>query len=635
MRQTWHVSPSDEQQDSESDQENQRRTTESPGSAGSSGEQLFSKTRYDTSRHDESFQPRDIATNADSCTEPTVAEDRKYLQALLLPTRAVSYPNSRPASVDDISRKLGANRVWGDGNEVMQGKVFAHSLTLLDKQLAPKKALLIAQRVALSVARDKKSGSDGSIGLADLHRWLSSSQPRVSSSTAIRNNDSNTVVDRVRARLLQRIANSNGGNNGVQATTKDTVAVSHVGLNGLQRSLKLIDTNGDKRLSKDELQVGLRRFGVDVTFHELDYLFALFDADRSGCISVDEFLVGMRGEISPRRLVFVSMAFDLLDADHDGSVTLQELASAYDASKHPDVLSGKLTPHEALALFAAQWESEKEKDGVVTKHEFEEYYKNLSASIDSDDYFELMMRNAWHISGGEGVCANSTNRRVLVTQTDNTQSVEEISNDLGLQSSDYDAVHARLRQQGVAVATRGNNNNPVVELHGAAPETVTRKVRCNADVFRAPGVATNSLDPPWQKKQMQPREHAAHQARQPPPGRAFHRRRVLDMVGDNFPVGGDVVDPHAVFARRTADSAGSSMEVVQSNRDRERHARRCAAQLIQSHFRGFKARKFVDCVRRKLEAEKQRQVQWRLQQQQQHSGRNKVTRPALRAHHGF
>lgn len=36
-------------------------------------------------------------------------------------------------------------------------------------------------------------------------------------------------------------------------------------------------------------------------------------------------------------------------------------------------------------------------DHVVTKEEFEEYYNNISASIDDDAYFELMMTNAWKL----------------------------------------------------------------------------------------------------------------------------------------------------------------------------------------------------------------------------------------------
>jgi len=37
-------------------------------------------------------------------------------------------------------------------------------------------------------------------------------------------------------------------------------------------------------------------------------------------------------------------------------------------------------------------------DHIVTKAEFEEYYNNISASIDNDQYFELMINNAWKLN---------------------------------------------------------------------------------------------------------------------------------------------------------------------------------------------------------------------------------------------
>ena len=35
----------------------------------------------------------------------------------------------------------------------------------------------------------------------------------------------------------------------------------------------------------------------------------------------------------------------------------------------------------------------------MTKEEFEEYYNNISASIDRDDYFATMMNSAWNLDG--------------------------------------------------------------------------------------------------------------------------------------------------------------------------------------------------------------------------------------------
>ena len=129
-----------------------------------------------------------------------------------------------------------------------------------------------------------------------------------------------------------------------------------------------------------------------------------------------------------------------------------DIKDTYNSSKHPDVLSGKRTHKEVLLEFLETFDVGGEVDGKVTPQEFENYYANISASIDNDDYFELMLRNAWHISGGEGWAANSANRRVLVTRSDGTQAVEEIEDDLGLAADDREGMVARLRQQGTNAA---------------------------------------------------------------------------------------------------------------------------------------------------------------------------------------
>lgn len=43
-----------------------------------------------------------------------------------------------------------------------------------------------------------------------------------------------------------------------------------------------------------------------------------------------------------------------------------------------------------------KWDTQ-EQDGIVTAEEFVEYFKDVSASIDDDAYFEQMMKNAWKL----------------------------------------------------------------------------------------------------------------------------------------------------------------------------------------------------------------------------------------------
>jgi len=125
----------------------------------------------------------------------------------------------------------------------------------------------------------------------------------------------------------------------------------------------------------------------------------------------------------------VHQAYKVLDKDGSGQVTLEDIRIAYDVSYHPDFQSGRKSADEILSDFMSLWETHK-RDHIVTIEEFEDYYKDISASIDSDDYFELMIRNAWHIAGGEGQCANTTIKRVLKTNPDGSQEVVMVENDL-------------------------------------------------------------------------------------------------------------------------------------------------------------------------------------------------------------
>jgi len=197
------------------------------------------------------------------------------------------------------------------------------------------------------------------------------------------------------------------------------------GIAGLARKFRIMDDDGSKKLDIGEFTKAINEHALGWTVSQIKIVFDFFDTNKDSFVDFDEFLVGIRGHLNERRAQMVLMAFQLLDADGSGVIEVNDIEGKYNTDKHPDVIAGKRTKEEVLREFLDTFDSI-DKDGKVTPDEFIKYYEGVSASIDDDDYFELMMRNAWHISGGEGWCANTSCLRVLVGHTDGRATVEEV-----------------------------------------------------------------------------------------------------------------------------------------------------------------------------------------------------------------
>lgn len=225
-------------------------------------------------------------------------------------------------------------------------------------------------------------------------------------------------------------------------------------LKAMGTQFRIIDRDRSGQLTKEEFEIALdilfSAYDVKFSQAEKNALFQRFDIDRTGSVSYDEFVRGVRGDMNDFRLGLVKQAFAILDLDGSGVVGTQEIARAYDVSQNPAVMSGKISPADAVREFMKHYDTN--SDGRITMEEFVENYQWVSSSIDGDDYFELMMRNAWHMSGGEGWCANTANLRVLVQHNHGPDEVVEVIHDLGLPhdpAKRRQEVIRRLQQQGV------------------------------------------------------------------------------------------------------------------------------------------------------------------------------------------
>ena len=168
-------------------------------------------------------------------------------------------------------------------------------------------------------------------------------------------------------------------------------------IRGLGRAFKNIDSyNGDRKIDKEEFYVGLKEYGVNISKKEADSLLNHLDANQDGYVSFDEFLNGIRGKPNQKRQVFIDKAYFKFDKDADGKITAADLRGVFDCSRHPKVLSGEMCEEEVFLQFLQNF-GDRNKDGTITREEWNDYYAAVSASIDNDDHFVQLMRTCWKL----------------------------------------------------------------------------------------------------------------------------------------------------------------------------------------------------------------------------------------------
>ncbi|XP_062582830.1 calcyphosin-like protein isoform X1 [Saccostrea cucullata] len=169
------------------------------------------------------------------------------------------------------------------------------------------------------------------------------------------------------------------------------------GIKDLAVVFRKMDIDYSKRLSKEELKNGTDLYGLQLNDSDVNVLFVSFDMDENKTIDFSEFLFRLRPKMSRERQDVIMESFDKLDANGDGHLNLDDLKVVYaaNARNHPKYLSGEWTEDEVLRSFLDSIDTPGSPDGKVTRDEFMNYYAGVSATIDDDCYFDLMMRSCY------------------------------------------------------------------------------------------------------------------------------------------------------------------------------------------------------------------------------------------------
>ena len=200
------------------------------------------------------------------------------------------------------------------------------------------------------------------------------------------------------------------------------------GISSIARNFRIVDENNTQTIDFNEFKKACKTFNFGLDDNQLKMAFVAFDRDNTGEIDYDEFIRSIRGEMNEFRQKIVQQAFDILDVNKNGEISFEEIKNKYNASRHPDVLSGKKTEDEVLKDFMDTFQETynylcgTETDNIITIEEFLEYYENVSMIIDDDAYFELLLNNEWKM----GLNTTYNNDKKSWNQNDeNTQNLSE------------------------------------------------------------------------------------------------------------------------------------------------------------------------------------------------------------------
>ncbi|XP_041474976.1 calcyphosin-like protein [Lytechinus variegatus] len=185
------------------------------------------------------------------------------------------------------------------------------------------------------------------------------------------------------------------GNDAVQKMRDTLLKRGASTIKSLGRTFRIMDDDGNRSISLEEFKKGFTDYQCGLSDEEYKAIFQMFDKDGSGSLSFDEFLVHLRPPMNQSRVNIVEKAFKKADKTGDGVLTVADLKGVYNVKEHPKYKNGEWTEQQCFESFLKTFDEADDPNVKVTMEEFLNYYSAVSASIDNDGYFDLMMRNAW------------------------------------------------------------------------------------------------------------------------------------------------------------------------------------------------------------------------------------------------
>jgi len=152
------------------------------------------------------------------------------------------------------------------------------------------------------------------------------------------------------------------------------------------------------KIDRQDLISAMSAWGSSVEPRHLDTIINLVDTSGTGLVSWKDWIRLIRdsaGSLPESRQGILMNAFSVIDAKGTGSVSADDLAFCFSGADHPLCTVGELNEKDALAHMFMSLSTKGRLPASISYAQFADYFADLSACVDDDEYFGGLLNSIW------------------------------------------------------------------------------------------------------------------------------------------------------------------------------------------------------------------------------------------------
>ena len=174
----------------------------------------------------------------------------------------------------------------------------------------------------------------------------------------------------------------------------------------IQRMLYIYDKNQSGEIPFEKLCDIFEIYNINIAREEIFEFFEFLDKEHKGLIKYNDLIMILINNVNENRIILIQNLFDKIRKGKE-YILLNDVKKYFNPEKYPDVLEQKKTSDEIAFDFIDSLEIFKEYNinlknesiinGIMTYNDFENYFKEISLSINDDKIFDYIINFCWEV----------------------------------------------------------------------------------------------------------------------------------------------------------------------------------------------------------------------------------------------